>query len=74
VLEAPVADLLQIEGLTEEKVVEMKSMMEKEIEEADIEEDEMQGLVVSPTDQPPAAKPEGDAPAPQEDETKGEGS
>jgi N utilization substance protein A len=77
VLEAPVADLLQIEGLTEEKVVEMKSMMEKEIEEADIEDDEMQNsLIVSPTDQSSAAKTEGDAPAaaPPGDETKGEGS
>jgi N utilization substance protein A len=77
VLEAPVADLLQIEGLTEEKVVEMKSMMEKEIEEADIEEGEMQSsLIVSPTDGSPAAKAEGDvpSPAPKGDETKGEGS
>lgn len=68
VLEAPAADLLEIEGLTEEKIAEMKSMMEKEIEEADIEDDGMAGnLVVTPDDQPPAAAPKppaGDAPAP----------
>lgn len=77
VLEAPLEDLLQIEGLTEEKVVEMKSMMEKEFEEADIEDDELHGgLIVSPTGQAPAARPEGQAPATEEprDETKGEGS
>jgi N utilization substance protein A len=55
VLEAPVADLLQIEGLTEEKVVEMKSMMEKEIEEADIEE----GDVPSPAPKGDETKGEG---------------
>ncbi len=52
VLEAPAEDLLEIEGLTEDKINEMKSMMEKELEEADIEEDGLQGnLIVSPTDQ-----------------------
>ncbi len=62
VLEAPAGDLLQIEGLTEDKVNEMKSMMEKELEEADIEEDGLQGnLIVSPTDQ--AATDRKDEPA-----------
>ncbi len=62
VLEAPAEDLLQIEGLTEDKVNEMKSMMEKELEEADIEEDGLQGnLIVSPTDQ--AATDRKDEPA-----------
>jgi N utilization substance protein A len=77
VLEASVEDLLQIEGLTDEKVVEMKSMMEKELEDADIEDDELQAsLTVSPTGQAPAAKADGQAPAPTEpgDESKGEGS
>jgi transcription termination/antitermination protein NusA len=77
VLEAPVEDLLQIEGLNEEKVAEMKSMMEKEIEEADIEDDELHGgLIVSPTDPAPGARTGGDAAAPEapRDETKGEGS
>lgn len=77
VLEAPAEDLLQIEGLTEDKVNEIKSMMEKELEEADIEEDGLQGsLVVSPTDQATtvrkdeAAQPA--APDPPVDETKRE--
>ena len=52
VLEAPAEDLLEIEGLTEDKITEIKSMMEKELEEADIEEDGLQGnIIVSPTDQ-----------------------
>jgi N utilization substance protein A len=52
VLEAPAEDLLEIEGLSEDKINEMKSMMEKELEEADIEEGELQGsITVSPTDE-----------------------
>jgi len=53
VIEAPLESLLEIEGLNEEKVGEMKSMMEKELEEADVDEDELHGsLVVTPTDDP----------------------
>jgi len=53
VIEAPLESLLEIEGLNEEKVGEMKSMMEKELEEADVDDDELHGsLVVTPTDDP----------------------
>ena len=51
VIDAPAEDLLVIEGLTEEKIGEMKAMMEEELEDADIEDGDLQGhLVVSPTD------------------------
>ncbi len=72
VIDAPAEELLVIEGLTEEKIGEMKAMMEKELEDADIEDGDLQGnLVVSPTDtaqdvmkEPdarPSAPPEGTA-------------
>ncbi len=69
VIDAPAEELLVIEGLTEEKVGEMKAMMEKELEDADIEDGELQGnLVVSPTDSAEDVMKEPDArpPAPPE--------
>ena len=77
VLEAPAEDLLQIEGLSEEKVVEMKAMMEKEIEEADVEDEDLQGsIIVTPDDQSPAGQEGADAQAKERprDDSKGEAS
>ncbi len=39
VLEAPVDDLLEIDGLTEDKIKTFKNVMKKELEEAEIEEE-----------------------------------
>ncbi len=51
VIEAPTQKLLEIEGLTEERVGEIKAMMARELEEADVEEDDEIASV------PPAAPP-----------------
>ncbi len=56
VIEAPAEKLLEIEGLTEEKVGEIKAMMARELEEADIEEEEEEVTVpkASVAEQPQA--------------------
>ncbi len=69
VIDAPAEELLVIEGLTEEKIGEMKAMMEEELEDADIEDGDLQGnLVVSPTDTAEDVRKETDTrpPAPPE--------
>jgi N utilization substance protein A len=43
VLEAPVDDLLEIDGLTEDKIKSFKDIMKKELEEAEIEEENEEG-------------------------------
>ncbi len=40
VIDASAGDLMEIEGLTEEKVQSIKAMMQRELEEADIEEED----------------------------------
>ncbi|MBI3765874.1 MAG: transcription termination/antitermination protein NusA [Ignavibacteriales bacterium] len=40
VIEAPLDDLLEIEGLTEEKVKSIREMMKRELADAEVEEDE----------------------------------
>ncbi|MBI1803474.1 MAG: transcription termination/antitermination protein NusA [Ignavibacteria bacterium] len=40
IIEAKSDDLLEIEGLTEERIRDIKEMMQRELEEADIEEDD----------------------------------
>jgi len=53
VIEAPMESLLEIEGMNEDKVGEIKTMMENELEDADIDDAELQGsLIVTPTDDP----------------------
>ena len=46
VIDATSESLLQIEGLTEEKVGQIKSMMMRELEEADVEEEEEEELLL----------------------------
>jgi len=48
VIDAGAADLMEIEGLTEDKVQTIKSMMQRELEEADIEEESEEPALVPP--------------------------
>jgi transcription termination/antitermination protein NusA len=48
VIDAGAADLMEIEGLTEEKVQSIKAMMQRELEEADIEEETDEPVSVQP--------------------------
>jgi N utilization substance protein A len=54
VIDAGAADLMVIEGLTEEKITSIKNMMQQELEEADIEEED-EGEEAAETGEAPAA-------------------
>lgn len=56
VLEATMDDLLEIEGLTEDKIRSIKEMMQRELEEAEVEEDAAERDLVKAS--PAAAEPE----------------
>ncbi|MGB6033881.1 MAG: hypothetical protein WBH55_13715, partial [Bacteroidota bacterium] len=58
VITAKLDDLLAIEGMTEEKITEIRDMMKKDLEEAEVEEEDEAALPV-----PVAAKPAGEAEA-----------
>jgi len=53
VINAKLDTLLAIEGLTEEKVAELREMMRRDLEEAEVEEEEV-GPVPTPSEVPPA--------------------
>ena len=59
IIEAGMSDLLEIEGLTEEKVKELRAMMQRELAEADIEDDDEAESSVE-TAAEPAAQAEDD--------------
>ncbi len=69
VIEAPSEKLLEIEGLTEEKVGEIKAMMAREFEEADIEEEEE--VVITKANPAEAAPAEAPAKEPESAEEPG---
>jgi N utilization substance protein A len=68
VITAKLDDLLAIEGLTEEKITEIREMMKKDLEEAEVEEEEDVALPV-----PVAEKPAGETEAAGEGETPSAG-
>jgi N utilization substance protein A len=73
VIDASAGDLMEIEGLTEEKVQSIKAMMQQELEEADIEEesDEPAGVsAAAPV--PPAGSGNGSKTAVEEAAEEGE--
>ncbi len=69
VIEATSESLLQIEGLTEEKIGQIKSMMMRELEEADVEEEEEEELLL---DQEAASKANAVPPSAERKETEKE--
>ncbi|TLY28991.1 MAG: transcription termination/antitermination protein NusA [Ignavibacteria bacterium] len=66
VIDAAVMDLLEIEGLTEEKIQSIKAMMQRELEEADIEEESEQQAAVQPAAAPAGSPSESEDQAPDE--------
>ncbi len=58
VIEANTEDLLLIEGLTEEKVISIREMMQRELEEAEVDEEAERtaGQAAPPAEEPPAAQ------------------
>jgi N utilization substance protein A len=69
VIDANVDDLLEIEGLTEEKVRSIKDMMKRELEEAEVEEEDAEKLLATaPPATPPPAPAEKTEPETESDE------
>ena len=58
IIEAGMSDLLEIEGLTDVKVKELREMMQRELEDADIEEDDETDAPVAETPSPAAQENE----------------
>jgi len=59
VITAKLDDLLAIEGLTEEKITEIREMMKKDLEEAEVEEEE-EAVSPVPVSEKPIAEPGAD--------------
>ena len=58
VIEADVDDLLVIDGLDEGKIVSLKEMMQRELEEADVEESEEMEEIQGSAEKKPIAEEE----------------
>ena len=72
VIDASAGDLMEIEGLTEEKVQSIKAMMQRELEEADIEEEEDGQPAVLPAPPAGAAGNKNGSKAPEEEADEAE--